>query len=31
MRKFNFTVQIQFNAKEIYMFKKIFVINTEPK
>lgn len=29
MRKFTVQVQIQFNAKE--MFKKIFVINTEPK
>lgn len=31
MRKFTVQVQIQFNPKEIYMFKKIFVINTEPK
>lgn len=31
MRKFTVQVQIQFNAKEINMFKKIFVINTEPK
>lgn len=31
MRKFTVQVQIQFNAKEIYMFKKFFVINTEPK
>lgn len=31
MRKFTVQVQIQFNTKEIYMFKKIVVINTEPK
>lgn len=27
----NFTVQVQLNAKEIHMFKKIVVISTEPK